>query len=167
MGRWLRELIRFSAEAIWTLWLGGLTFYIAIVVPAGTTIVGSTTQGEITSIVTGYLNGLAILASIAKLPWKQWRDRKPRTQGIMIRAGLCTAIALIACVQIWLRMLLMEKMDFVSPANANQSMIELGMSEWSFYSLHRIYLWLTTVQWGCGVAILWMQHRISNRTPES
>ena len=40
------------AQAIWMMWLGGLTFYIAFVVPIGGEVIGAAQQGEITGRVT-------------------------------------------------------------------------------------------------------------------
>lgn len=141
---------RLIGESIWTLWLGGLTFYIAVVVPIGSGVIGSDVQGEITAEVTFYLNLMAMIAAAcvaieARLPD---RNRFPKTTW-----GLAATIAVVTVGLIVLRAVMLERMPGLVLAESES----LASERWSFYSLHRVYLWLTTLQWICGVAISFLR----------
>src|SRR5687768_15958646 len=57
----MRETVRlFSVMALLALWLGGLTFYAAVVVPIANRIVGTDQQGLVTQQATNYLNWIGV-----------------------------------------------------------------------------------------------------------
>src|SRR5262245_36094360 len=140
-------------------WQGGFTFYAAVVVPVGQEVLGSHfKQGRITRRVTVYLN-LAGAAALLPLAWdvvaarerSSWRRR---VRGVCV-AGMAAGLGLLA----WLHPRLDELIDldvgYVSDRRA-------------FYTGHRWYLWISTVQWGLGLvyALLTLQAwRAGDRTP--
>ncbi len=72
MNQFVSKLWRILLESAWIFWLGGMTFYIAIVVPVGGEILGAATQGEVTQSVTWYMN-LAGLLAISVWGVEHWR----------------------------------------------------------------------------------------------
>ena len=137
---------RLICDAVWTFWFGGLTFYIAVVVPLGSRVIGSDVQGEITAEVTFYLNLLAMLAAacVAIEARSPDRNRFPKTTW-----SLAATIAAITVGLIVLRAVMLTRMPgAVMPVSDT-----LAEQRWSFYSLHRVDLWLTTLHWIWGVAI--------------
>ena len=119
-----------------SLWFGGLTFYALAVVPAGTDVVGSTTQGFITQRVTWRLNVVgALCLACMLLPTVPARRR-----------NLWIAWTLMAVTQAALFMIHAQLATRLEPET--QSVPDPA----SFYSLHRVYLLTTAGQW---FACLW------------
>lgn len=114
-----------------SLWLGGLTFYALVVVPAGTEVVGSTTQGFITQRVTSRLNvvGAVCLAGLllSTVPAR--------------RRSLWIAWTLMAAAQAALFVMQNQLGALLDPLTQSVS------DPARFYSLHRVYLLITAVQW--------------------
>src|SRR5262249_56877927 len=73
------------------LWLGGFTFYSAVVVPIGTDRLGITSQGFITQRVTEWLN---LIGAVALLPlgWDALAGAAPG-RGRWLRPGLWLILA--------------------------------------------------------------------------
>jgi len=139
--RWGTQAAHFATDFAWVFWFGGLTFYMAVVVPIGGDIIGSDVQGEITSVVTGHLNWASITAASLMLV-RGW------TQESKLVLWSAMSILLTTILLIWLRDQLLDRMDgapLVTAAN------DQWLSDWSFYSIHRIYLWTTTIQWLFGL----------------
>ncbi len=125
--------------ALFATWFGGFTFYTAIVVPIGTDVLGSSrTQGFVTQQVTNRLNfigGMTILMMLIDL----FYFRRTRSKALTIWFVVSTAgIAILWCVLLlvhpMLDALLQPEHDHV-------------LDDERFYSLHRIYLWASTIQW--------------------
>lgn len=135
---WLRWTWRMIAQAIWMMWLGGLTFYIAFVVPIGGEVIGAAQQGEITGRVTVYINVLGILASLV-IACEGWQ-RKDR----FLKVLACTMLLPQA-------ILLVLHADLLQMQQDKPSFL---LTSWSFYAIHRIYLWTTTLQWFLGLSIV-------------
>jgi hypothetical protein len=129
---------RFLVLAALMFWQGGFTFYAAVVVPVGRQVIG-TRQSDVTRSVTAYLN-LAGAAALLPLAWDvtRCRDRTPRRRYLRWATWLGMALTLGALL--WLHRLMVGQLRLgVSPA------------EPPFHNLHRLYLWVSTAQWACGL----------------
>jgi hypothetical protein len=135
-------LRRFLVYVALMFWLGGFTFYAAVVVPVGQDVLGShRKQGFITREVTNYLN---LSGAIALLPlaWdvvggtdsSRWR-RQVRWLGWL---GLLFTLGWL----VWLHGQLESLLDLESRTILDGS---------SFRTDHRVYLWVSTVQWAFGL----------------
>ena len=122
--------------ALAVIWLGGLTFYAAVVVPIGAAVTDSTTQGFITQRVTFWLNALG--TAYVALTWTDLRGGAGR--------GLQVTWCLVAIAQmaLWLLHPVLDRM--LDPDTLSISDAE------NFYRWHRYYLLATTIQWGAAVA---------------
>jgi hypothetical protein len=130
-------------------WQGGFTFYASVVVPIGQDVLGShLAQGFITRHVTKYLNlsgAIALLvlaldlaaaretAWVRRLRWLLW---------------LGMVAALIVLVVLHPRM--DRSIDVNTPTIIDYE---------AFTPMHRLYLWVSTVQWGCALAYAWLTLR--------
>jgi hypothetical protein len=129
------------------LWQGGFLFYASFVVPTGTELLGSAAeQGRITRLVTNSLNivgGVALLI----LLWDLWATRGTGPQR-WLRFGLWLFMVLTLVAMVFLH----QKMDAIIDES-----IDIRPPRDIFRPLHRLYLWLTTVQWAAGlVYTIWM-----------
>ena len=141
----------FFALAAITLWLGGLTFYAAFVVPIGSSIHGSMQQGLVTQVVTNRLNVVGVVA-IGLLGWQCWSVRS-----WWLRGTWCLLVAVqLALFAAHLPLDAMLDAEQVSVTDPDQ-----------FYQLHRVYLILTTVQWLAGTLHLWGLAKLLHATVES
>jgi hypothetical protein len=132
---------RYLAVAALVFWFGGFTFYVSVVVPLGTRVLGSALrQGFITREVSWWLNvsaaaalGLLGVDLIGRDPVR-WRTR--------MRVGLWLFMAgcQVALFGLWRSLdgLMVTKGRLVTDPEA-------------FYPIHRAYLWVHTAQWGVGL----------------
>lgn len=135
-GRWQRR----TWLGIACLWLGGLTFYAAIVVPLGAELTDSTTQGFVTQRVTHWLNLFALLYLATT-----WRDAWPRHGEPSVtptRRLLWWSLAASLFALVLLHPQLDQLLDFPT-----RSVLDAER----FYRWHRYYLLATTAQWIAGV----------------
>ncbi len=119
-------------------WVGGFTFYAAVVVPVGRQAIG-TRQSEVTRPVTGYLN-LAGAVSLVPFAWDAARCGDPCRRRRLLRWGTWAGMALTLATLLWLHPVLSGQMRAGGSAAGP-----------SFHNLHRVYLWVSTVQWACGL----------------
>lgn len=139
------------------LWQGGFTFYVSVVVPVATEILGSALrQGFITRQVTVWLNligsiSLAVLALDLVLTGDPSRWR---------RLGRTALWILMVAAQV----LLYRLHHFLGGLMVDKGLIvhepEL------FYTAHRVYLWTHTVQWAAGlifVGVMLVSWRVEDR----
>lgn len=125
---------RFAVLAVLMFWQGGFTFYAAIVVPRGQEILGPSQQADVTRQVTNYLNvsggvGLVILA------WELLaQPRRTKVSG-RISWGAWAGMLLTLLSMVWLHPRLEKLMDAER------------FDHDTFHPSHRIYLWLSTLQW--------------------
>lgn len=141
-------------------WFGGFTFYTSVVVPIGTDVLGSSrTQGFVTQQVTGVLNwiGIATLAIGLLDLFVEAKSRSRKINGTFIAILIFLIATLIGL------MVLHPIMD-----NMLEPEHEYVSDEGRFYQLHRIYLWVSTVQWAaCWVWLVliirgWTVGRLKN-----
>jgi hypothetical protein len=143
-------LRRFLVLVALMFWLGGFTFYAAVVVPVGQKELGShLEQGFITRKVTNYLNlsgGMALVV----LAWDIAASRERSRVRYWTRWAAHTAMVVILVALVVLHQYLDQLL--------NPELRELADSQ-AFRTGHRWYLWLSTVQWACGVvyAVLALQ----------
>jgi hypothetical protein len=129
---------------LFALWQGGFMFYGAIVVPVGARVLESETeQGFITQQVTQWLNGCGFVALACWL-WELLTDRR-RLFGP--RAILWTTLFASLVTQVTLH----RRMGVFLDADGH-SVVEPER----FYSHHRVYLMLSTMQWAGAIALLTM-----------
>lgn len=131
MRRWL---------LLWALmfWQGGFTFYGAVVVPIGSSVLGSEReQGFITRSVTNYLN-LAGVVALAIWAWDLAATRGTSPRGRRLRLLIWAGCALSHVVLIWMHSMLDR---FLVPEET------LIHNPQRFHDLHEIYLTVSTVQW--------------------
>ncbi len=136
-------------RSFWILWLGGLTLYIAIVVPVATEVIGAQTQGEVTERVTVYINAFGTAAFLLLLV---------RSIRIKSRFGIVSALGLLAlqCPLFVLHHELAYRMSQDLPK---------WLDSWDFYTVHRIYLWITTAQWIIGLLVV-VAEAIQSSSPD-
>lgn len=135
----LARLRFFLVLSSFALWWGGLTFYSVVVVPIGTEAFDSTSQGFVTQQVTNWLNGLSV-ACLGVLLWNLWVQKSR----LLTSSWLAMAVAAAALL------VLHATLDRLMDTDTQSVDDEAG-----FYELHRIYLWLTALQWLAGVAHAW------------
>jgi hypothetical protein len=135
-------LRRFLVVAALMFWLGGFTFYAAVVVPIGTAVLGtSRDQGFITRRVTVYLN-LAGAVALVPLAGDVAAGRDPSAWRRRARWGIWLGMLLTLALLAWLH----PRLDALLDAQGMEI-----LDRRAFRAGHRLYLWTHTVQWGLGV----------------
>ncbi len=128
--------------ASFAIWFGGFGFYAAIVVPAGTEVLGSShAQGMITRKVTESMNVFCAIAVAMMLIESVVAWRRSRISDRAILSGLALGILALLIALFVLHPIMNQMID---------SKTEVIHDRKQFYSLHRSYLWLSTVQWAAG-----------------
>jgi hypothetical protein len=137
-------LRRFLVLAVLFFWQGGFTFYASVVVPVGQHVFGHLRQGFITRQVTVYLNvagavALAVLLGDLLLAGDGavWR-RRGRW---FLWAGMLACLLFLFWLHGRLDELLVPKGFLIRDGEA-------------FRPRHRLYLWISTVQWALGLLYL-------------
>ena len=146
---------------VFLFWLGGFSFYMAVVIPTGSEVVGTRTQGFITQQVTHYINLFCLIATVGMLvDWVQCFLRSRRESNEVISTLICGVCAILigACLAI-LYPLHIQLDELIDPDE------NLVYDEVLFYGKHRIYLWISTLQFVMGwvwlFARLWIWNRRS------
>lgn len=113
-----------------SVWWGAFTFYAGVVINIGMQVLGSHTEmGFITQAVTGYMNFISLPIFIFTV--YSFRSEKR----FFIAALL---LVLLQVVLFFVHFELDKLLDFGQRIVLNKA---------TFYSLHRIYLWTSTVIW--------------------
>lgn len=132
-------LHRILLIASFATWFGGFGFYVSIVVPIGTDVLGSPfAQGMITRLVTPWINifgGIAFAFMLVEVI-VSWRRASYWYRFSQLGLWLIMVSALIALA------ILHPALDGMIDLNA-----ESVSDSSKFYDLHRVYLWVSTVQW--------------------
>jgi hypothetical protein len=131
------RIYRTLALAALALWMGGTTFYAAVVVPTGTRLLGSVEQGLLTEQVTQQLNAIGLVCVLLLLP-------AARQSRLRIVSWLILALSLATLF--FLHPRIAAYID-----HANREVTEYNR----FYAWHRAYLLTTAVQWLAGLAMFW------------
>jgi hypothetical protein len=131
--------------ALWALafWLGGFTFYSAVVIPILHDRLGSSLEaGLVTQRVTDALNLLGVatiilgwLVTLVKDP-----DQGPGATGRRWAPVALTVTTACLAILIALHRVLDLRLDAAEMTG--------------FYPLHRLYLWVSTVQWLANMTLL-------------
>jgi hypothetical protein len=135
---------RFLVLMAFAFWQGGFLFYASVVVPVGQEELSSPLdQGFITRRVTNYLNlsgavALLFLGADVAVGDKSRQRRLLRTVLWLSLAGSLGGLA-------WLHLRMDAQLDLVA-----RSVID----EAAFRVNHRVYLWVSTVQWALGLVCL-------------
>jgi hypothetical protein len=132
---------RFLVLVALMFWLGGFTFYAGVVVPIGRGVLGSA-QSEVTREVSFYLNVSAAFA-LLPLTWDNLFAHDPLRRRRVLRWLCCLVVLATLIVLVWLRADLVEMLDH--PVGGTLT------SHAPFRQGHRLYLWISTLQWGAGV----------------
>jgi len=130
-----KAVLRLAWLTLAILWLGGLTFYAAVVVPIGAEITSGTTQGFVTQRVTFWLNLLGtgyVAVTAGDLMGRSYRGRQ----------WLWVVLAATQLL-LWLLHPILGRM-------LDSATLSLNDAD-TFYQWHRLYLVATAIQWGAGV----------------
>jgi hypothetical protein len=119
-------------------WQGGFTFYAAVVVPIGRSEFGDSVQGLVTRRVTDYLN-LSGGVALAILAWDVAAAADSAARRRMARWLCWAGMAATLVALVWLHPRLEVLMDAEK------------YDRFAFRPLHRLYLWVCTVQWGFAI----------------
>jgi hypothetical protein len=139
---WLTIIRRFLVVAALMFWQGGFTFYASVVVPLGQEVFGME-QGFLTQRVTNYLN-LAGAVALALLAVDAAGERVGRRRWRLRWMAWCVmAASLVALV------LLHARLDALLEAD-NLRILDRH----AFRPGHRLYLWISTIQWAAMLAYL-------------
>lgn len=124
---------------------GGFSFYAAVVVPVGSAVLDSTSQGFVTRQVTHFLNaGQFVLLLILAWEIRAGNQTKAARRQLLILCGilsLCCTGLIIA--HPWLDSLLDAEAFSISHPE-------------EFYFRHRVYLWVSSVQWLATLTLIWV-----------
>ena len=113
-----------------SIWWGAFTFYSGVVINVGMQVLGNHTEmGFITQAVTGYMNFISLPIFIFTV--YSFRSEKR----FFIAALL---LVLLQAVLFFVHFELDKLLDFEQRIVLNKA---------TFYSLHRIYLWTSTLIW--------------------
>jgi len=141
------SLRRLLVLQILLLWQGGFLFYTAVVVPTGTTVLGSSAaQGAITARVTDTLNLLGIIA-LAILAAELGLTRDPASKRTQARWWCWWALFITQGLLFYFHRLLDAFMD------PQRTRVVIHPP---FYPVHRMYLWASTAQWLAGLVLIWL-----------
>jgi hypothetical protein len=143
----LTKFRRFLVFFLLSFSFGGFLFYAGVVVPIGTSVLGSTTQGFVTRLVTKAINGSTALTVMAII-WDYVAERNRR--GRLEKGMLFTCTCAIAVCSLSLFALHSRLDMLLDPARMDV------LDSKTFYRLHRIYLWTSTIQWLCSLPVLWI-----------
>jgi hypothetical protein len=143
------------------IWQGGFLFYAAVVVPAGTEVLGSAAaQGAITARVTDTMNVLGLAAlTILALDLRLTHDSNSQRTAIR---WWCWSVALLCQGLLFYFHILLDA--FMDPARTR---IVIGPP---FRPVHRMYLWTISVQWFVCLLLVWFNlqaWRVEERTGQS
>ena len=153
----LTSVRRFLVVQAPMLWQGGFLFYAAVVVPAGTELLGSFEQGRVTRQVTGTLNAVGA-GTLIVLAWDQWANaesRRSRLARWAVWAVLAGGLAALAVLHIRIE----GYVDFAADGRVTDYP--------AFYLWHRVYLYVSTVQWVAAIAYVVVMLRAWTARPQS
>ena len=131
----LRNIWTLLVCIIWGTWWGGLTFYAVVVVPIGTSDLGSVEQGFVTQQVTIAHNWLSVLFILCLI-----FESFNRNSRYLFGLGIALSILTFELFR-W-------HGHLSSMMNFQERTVKAG-----FYQEHANYLWLIAAQWITGLLI--------------
>lgn len=138
-----KQLSRFILLSLVSVWMGGFTFYAAVVVPVGTRVLDSAMlQGMVTREVTHWLNLLGVAAVTGILV------NAMTTKGAERKPSIALSLSLVATLVILCG--LHYRMDQMLDIQ-NRIVLEQEL----FYRWHQFYLWTSILQWALTGGWLW------------
>jgi hypothetical protein len=143
----MARLRRFSLILALAFSFGGFTFYAGVVVPIGGAAFGAAVQGRVTRQVTHVLNA-ATAVTVLLLAWDAAAGRAGRSRGATATLIACTSLVALCCVAL---VALHSPLESLMDAAAGSE-----IDHQRFYAPHRIYLWVSALQWLCMFPILWV-----------
>jgi hypothetical protein len=156
----MRTLRYFFVLIALMFWQGGFTFYVSVVVPVGTEVLGSALrQGFITREVTFWLNIAGAIALVVLL-LDLMVCRDPVRLRARLRWGLWLFMALCQGLLFWLHTCLDRLMQVRG---------RIVLDPEAFYPIHRLYLWTHTLQCTAGLVFVGLmlsawQREVRDRT---
>ncbi len=133
-------VLRFVALVTLTIWVGGFTFYSAVVIPVLHEALGSLETGYVTQQVTWILNGIGTVAILAG--WGLLLFEQGKTSSTLSRVRLVLLTATTGTLGVlWI-------LHYVMDARLDAGRLR------GFYPLHRTYLVASTVQWFANLGLL-------------
>jgi hypothetical protein len=136
---------RFLVLAAVMFWLGGFTFYGAVVVPVGSAILGShLDQGWITRSVTNFIN-LAGLVALGIWAWDLAAAKDAAAWRRWSRWALWAIMLICLGILAWLHVRLDDFLDLEAFRMVDRP---------QFRYWHAVYLNFSTVQWAAGLLLL-------------
>lgn len=141
------RLRRFLLFVALTFSFGGFSVYAAVVVPVGSSVLDSTSQGFVTQKVTHFLNAFSVVTLLLLL-WEVLEERRGR--GPKANRTLATLFIVLSCCCIALLQLHPRLDAMLAPESFSVERPTL------FYRLHQVYLWVSTVQWLASLALIWV-----------
>ena len=148
-----RLIVRWLALVGMTFWLGGFTFYSAVVIPILHDEMGGLESGMITGQVSNALNAFGVAAIAVWWLLVALEGALGGRGTRRLRLGLLAATTAILVGLIALHPAMDAQLD--------------GGSMKSFRRLHLVYLNASTVQWGVNLALLAVSVVIWERRPAS
>ena len=123
-----------------SVWMGGFTFYSAVVIPVLHESLGSLATGFVTQQVTDYLNAIGVGAVLV---W--WVAASVERRAGPARVRAVRLLLLVTNTVILVGLIALHRiMD---------GRIETGSLR-GFYSLHRVYLMASTIQWLVNIGLM-------------
>ena len=139
MAVWALALRSLSLLAL-AVWVGGFTFYSAVVIPVLHESMGSVEAGLITQRVTDTLNGIGAAAVVLCCLWAAVERPPYAVRSNRARLGLLAASTALLVVLIALHRVMDRRLE------------TSGLR--GFYPLHRAYLLASTAQWAANLGLL-------------
>ncbi len=155
---WLEGGRRFLVCWLMSFSFGGFLLYAGAVVPLGSQLVGETTQGFVTQRVTVVLN-VAVLVTCLGLVWDVWTNWSRRSPTATRWLMTLTGIIALCCGILWTLHPLMDRLLDSQELSVNQPV--------RFYRMHRIYLWVSAIQWASSLPALWILVNYSSSSSDS
>jgi hypothetical protein len=133
-------LLRFSGLVALTVWVGGFTFYSALVIPILHDQLGSLDAGFVTQKVTDSLNAVGMATVAVWWAIVGWERRVGSGPARRARIALLATTTSLLLVLVLLHRVLDDRLE--------------GSRMRGFYELHRLYLIASTVQWVANLGLL-------------
>lgn len=133
---------RFVLLQLLMFWQGGFLFYALIVVPIGSDVTVSITQGFVTRRVADWLNAAGLITLVLLLAEAATSATLRRTRLALLITAMIVQLALIG-LHVLMDRHLEPKLQMINDAKA-------------FYSLHVYYLILSGVLWFVMLAAVWL-----------